>query len=64
MKNSLNVAVALGMCGHEIARQWSPGSGVVPILRPSAEPSHGPAAGVNEVSSASAASAASSSARA
>ena len=23
MKNSLNVGVALGMCGHEIARQWS-----------------------------------------
>ena len=23
VKNSLNVAVALGMCAHEIARQWS-----------------------------------------
>jgi tRNA G18 (ribose-2'-O)-methylase SpoU len=22
VKNSLNVAVALGMCAHEIARQW------------------------------------------
>jgi tRNA G18 (ribose-2'-O)-methylase SpoU len=26
-KNSLNVAVALGMCAHEIARQWDADGG-------------------------------------
>ena len=28
VKNSLNVGVALGMCGHEILRQWLVGGAV------------------------------------